>query len=354
MTSNRMVDGRRVRQARMLRGISAGFVARHCGWSNARQSRIENSFELHLPAEDRSDLAWTLDVPQAYLCTGLVPAPNASDILLYLPPSRPRKQVEHLAAVAGAVGDVLDALHSRMPRESTFPVRQTATPSPGSAAHWMRTTLGISRGTPVIDLIGALETHGVVVVPRSPIATHRRHPTYATRVGHRHWPLIVCGTFTTTTSTMWDLSRALGHLVHTATATDIDPHESWAHTFAAEFLVPDEVLGKIAQSYRSGVPFGALAHHWGVPEQRLADRLVDHDHLTARQSLCLRRNLHAAHQRPTPRLRRPSILHRWALQACGRLDDTTRLAALLPLTPEDVIAELLSGRTGDRARRRAA
>src|SRR5438445_284545 len=107
------VFGTRVRQARLLRRMTATSVVEATGWSNARQSKIEKSPTIWLDDADIERLSGLFRFPSQFFSSEPQSRVAAGELLFRAPKSMTVGEQEFLATFASLAGDFLSDLDSQ-------------------------------------------------------------------------------------------------------------------------------------------------------------------------------------------------------------------------------------------------
>ena len=107
------VFGARVRQARLLRRMTATSVVEATGWSNARQTKIEKSPTIWLDSGDVDRLAALFRVPARFFSSEPQSRVSVGELLFRAPKSMTVGEQEFLATFASLAGDFLGDLDAQ-------------------------------------------------------------------------------------------------------------------------------------------------------------------------------------------------------------------------------------------------
>lgn len=200
----------------------------------------------------------------------------------------------------------------------------------GDRANAVRRAWDVPDG-PVDDLVGLMESHGIVCVFRD-LADLKVSAVLSTAVGSP--TVMFMDSSRSASDVRWAMAHELGHL---ALREDRDPTiESPADDFAAELLIPRRQLRDSMHEDTT-----ALAAQWGVPHLRLL-RYAKESKLIS--SVTLRRERAGLRPADTARLRGPS----WVANAVRKRtrapgESLSAVAASAFMSVEDLRRDYLAG-----------
>lgn len=239
-------DGGRLSLARRLRRLTRTSLAGSADVSAAAITQFERNQSRPTTAV-AAQLALNLGLPIAFFQRGAeiprIPTEAAHFRSLRSTPAISRERAlafaELGAAVVNVLEDYVDFPELRVPThlvDSAVTVDQIA-----SIAASTRAALGVPRG-PISHMIRTLEAAGVVVLTMPPESDVREVDAFSTDIGRR--PLVLLSPFKDDKArSRFDAAHELGHLVM---HPDVEPGskivEDQAHTFASQFLAPDNDL----------------------------------------------------------------------------------------------------------------
>ena len=294
------VYGRRVRQARIMRKMTAKALAAELEWpSAARLTRLEKSITSEISTDELEALTTILRFPPRFFTTEPPMRIHPSDLLFRAPQSTTKTEQEYLTDFASMVGEFLDELHSRWQLPAVkIPMVDPSVPV-AEAAGRVRDALGVGRDEPIDYLTHNIEHAGVPIVMRRMLAAatlrdggaaaSEKHLGYSTRVGEfKARPLIVVRQSTSWERTRWTLAHELGHLAMdelSGVSLGLKEIEKRADRFAAEFLAP---YGSLRDELRGITParidaLDDLRRRWGVSLSALVRRAHVHADITESQ-----------------------------------------------------------------------
>ena len=372
------VYGLRVRQARLIRRMTAKEVLAAMGWSGARLTRLERTETVMLTAEELERLSDSLGFSVMFFTTAPVSRVEVSDLSFRAPKSTTQSEKNRTAQLMALSGDFLLHLDAE---QKLPPLRIEPRPGldPIAAAAEARTMLGVAPDEPIGDLTHLLERHGIPVMMRTErfgtpgvenngTGRLEKHLGCSTWIGEfRDRPLIALREIDSWERTRWTIAHELGHVIlHSRVREVTDVHEGEASVFASEFLAPYAHVAKGLRSAPSlvnllpaklewGISLGALLTHFyqsgGIDEERYE---------ALRKQLYTRINPDTGHTwgRTEPgwddRLpERPRLLSKWVESVYG-VGSVQALAARGLIWPTDVIREFMVGQRGPASRQRTA
>ncbi|MGX9293564.1 helix-turn-helix domain-containing protein [Tsukamurella paurometabola] len=271
------VYGRRVRQARIMRKMTAKALAAELGWpSAARLTRLEKSITSEINAAELEALTTILRFPPRFFTTEPPMRIHASDLLFRAPQSTTKTEQEYLADFASMVGEFLDELHSRWQLPAVkIPMVDPSAPVEEAAAR-VREALGVAWDEPIDYLTHNIEHAGVPIVMRRMLAAatlrdgdggaaSEKHLGYSTRVGEfKARPLIVVRQSTSWERTRWTLAHELGHLSLHWSGDVTEDKEEQASRFASELLAPLAQIRKEVSPTPSLMSLVPVKQKWGI------------------------------------------------------------------------------------------
>lgn len=376
------VFGARVRQARVLRQMTATAVMEHMGWRSPRQTRLEQADTAGLDGAEFTRLTALLRFPPKFFTTAPVSRVAARDLLFRAPKSTTVTEKEYLAVLANVVGDLIDELHGLV----KLPALQLEPLPVGTdvvtAAAKARTWLGLEDFEPIKYLTYDLEAAGVPVVLRmrhsrstrridwdtdddEPVAgLTEKHLGCSARTGEfRERPVVLVRSTDSWERTRWTLAHEIGHLTLHRHGEITDDQENEASRFASEFLAPAAVIANeipAAPTLNNLIP---VKLKWGISLGALIMHLRESKLIDEQRAAMLQRQLYTRingetgctwgktepgwDARPAER---PRLLIKW-IQACYGASSAEMLSAHDLMFPTDLLADILAGQRGAPAGR---
>lgn len=336
------VFGARVRQARVLRRMTARSVAEAAGWNNNRQTKIEKSATMWVPAEDVDRLAELFRFPVRFFSSEPQSRVAAGELLFRAPKSMTVGEQEFLATFASLAGDFLADLDgaSKLP-----PVKIPSVIDEGprrtsvvAAAGLLREAMGVEPDEPLDDLMYEAERLGAPVIVRRRIpgewesefaatagrARDEKHLGYSSWVGrHRDRPLVVLRETGSWERTRFTVAHELGHLVlHSRAYCSVNSaEEQAANRFATELLAPAAVIAAELPRVMSLLNLKPLKDKWGISLGSLIMHIRDSGLINADRAKMLTTQLHS-------RLN-PETGHTWGMTEPGWKDREVERPRLL-------------------------
>lgn len=369
--------GLRVRQARLIRRMTAKEVLAKMVWSSARLTRMERSERAELPMIEVDQLSEVLKFPVEFFTTAPVSRVEPSDLSFRAPKAMTAAERNRMAQVMALSGDFLVQMNAS---QKLPPLRIEPKPSlsPVEAAAAARAMLGVGPDQPIADLTNLLETGGIPVMMRgerfgaqglegNSRGRLEKHLGCSVWIGEfRERPLIALRELDSWERTRWTIAHELGHLMlHVNIGEMTDEHEDQASRFASEFLAPyahasaslrsePTLVNLLPVKMKWGISLGALLRHFYE-----SGAIDEHRFETLRKQLYTRVNPDTGFTwgRTEPgwddRLpERPRLMSRW-VEAVYGTKSVQALAARKLIFPIDVIREFMVGQRGP-ARQSAA
>jgi len=363
------IYGLRVRQARLMRRLTAKTVLQAVGWSGARLTRLERSETAKITDTDLNSLASVLRFPAAFLQSAPINKVEPGQLSFRAPKSTTESEKSRVAQFIALSGDFLTDLDRR---HKLPPVRLSPPPDRIdiiSTASYARKCLKVDQAAPIDNLTHLMERNGIPVLMR----TERFSGSTVAASGHgrteRHlgcsaWigefgerPLVVLRQLDSWERTRWTLAHEIGHLLlHTNVSEMTDAHENEASRFASEFLAPySAVMGSISHNAPTLLNLLPIKQQWGISLGALLTHLHESGGMDADRYEMLRKQLYTRINADTgftwgrtepgwdDRLpERPRLLSKWIEFAFG-VSGPEAVAAQQEMWPVDILAEFLVG-----------
>jgi Zn-dependent peptidase ImmA (M78 family)/transcriptional regulator with XRE-family HTH domain len=370
------VFGARVRQARLLRRMTATSVVEATGWSNARQSKIEKASTMWLSIEDVDRLAELFRFPSAFFGTEPQSRVAAKELLFRAPKSMTVGEQEFLATFASLAGDFLGDLDSlsKLP-----PVRIPSVVEDGprrmsiaGAAARLREAMGVEPDEPLDDLMYEAERLGAPVIVRRRVpgewesefaatpgrTRHEKHLGYSSWVGrHRDRPLLVLRETESWERTRFTVGHELGHLMlHSRAYCSVSSSEEQdANRFATELLAPAAVIAHELPRAMSLLNLKPVNDKWGISLVSLIMHLRDSGVINQARAKMLTTQLHSRINPSTGHTRgmtepgwkdrvveRPRLLRKWVERCYGSASVPMLTARDSMIFPPDLLEWFLA------------
>ena len=272
------VNGRRIRQARELAGLTQATLAELLGTDQTLIAHIERGSRQ--PAADLLEAIGTeLHFPPSFFRQGSSPEFPKGSLLFRSKAVVGRKLIGQVHAHAEIVFEMVVKLASQA---SLVPLRLPNEHDPIQAAQRVRSLLRIPDG-PLPNLIRTIEQLGVIIVP---IPQLKDLDAFAVWAGpERSYAVIGTVVEKAFDRTRMNLAHELGHLIlHRDIAGASQQLESDAYQFAVELLTPAHSIAVDLQSERLNLfRLASLKRRWNVSMQAIARRARDLQFITDRQ-----------------------------------------------------------------------
>ncbi|WP_457134611.1 helix-turn-helix domain-containing protein [Mycobacteroides abscessus] len=372
------VFGARIRQARMLRQMTAKAVVEEMGWSNVRQSKMEKATTVALPAEQVDALAGLFRFPTQFFSSRPQSRVTAGELLFRAPKSMTVGEQEFLAAFASLAGDFigdLDAVAKLPPVRIPAVEDGGAAASAAEAAGMLREAMGVDPDEPLDDLMYEAERLGAPVIVRRrlagewysefwemPAAREEKHLGYSSWVGrHRDRPLVVLRETQSWERTRFTVAHELGHLVlHSRACGAVSAAEEQdAHRFATELLAPAAVIAGELPAAMSLLNLKPLKDKWGISLGSLIRHLRDSGLIDAARAKMLTTQLHSRINPETGHTwgrtepgwndraaERPRLLRKWTERCYGSAAVPMLTARESMIFPPDLLDWFLATQRG--------
>jgi Zn-dependent peptidase ImmA (M78 family)/DNA-binding XRE family transcriptional regulator len=262
-----MFKGKRIRQARELRRLTQGELARLIGKSQAAVAHAERGFKE--PSADLvSAVALQTRFPISFFTTD-PPVDFPVDVLLFRARSTmTRRDAQAAARYAEIIFEMGLNLSSYV---TTIPLKLERTGrSPVEAAREARRWLGLSPEEPIPHLVNAMERAGILVLA---IPLEEQSDIDAFSAWVRNTPVVaLCAGKMAGDRKRFSAGHELGHLVlHFGTNIRSNEHKE-ADEFSAELLMPERAMRREITTPVTLTSLAALKPRWGVSIQTLIYR----------------------------------------------------------------------------------
>lgn len=365
------IYGARVRQARLLRRMTATSVVKASGWTNTRQSKIEKSPTIWLETADVEQLAKLFRFPERFFSSEPQSRVTAGELLFRAPKSMTVGEQEFLATFASLAGDFLGDLdaQSKLPPvkvPSVVDDRPQKTVIADAAAR-LREAMGVEPDEPLDDLIYEAERLGAPVIVRRRVpgewesefaatagrARDEKHLGYSSWVGrHRDRPLLVLRESESWERTRFTVAHELGHLMlHSRAYCSVSTREEQdANRFATELLAPAAVIASELPRVMSLLNLRPLKDKWGLSLGSLIMHLRDTGLVDAARAKALTTQLHSRINAATGHTwgmtepgwqdrqpERPRLLRKWVERCYGAASVPMLAARESMIYPPDLL-----------------
>lgn len=370
------VFGARVRQARLLRRMTATSVVEATGWSNARQTKIEKSPTIWLDCGDVDRLAVLFRFPARFFSSEPQSRVSVGELLFRAPKSMTVGEQEFLAAFASLAGDFLGDLdgQSKLP-PVMIPSMVDEGPrrtSIAASAGRLREVMGVEPDEPLDDLMYEAERLGapVIVRRRAPgewesefaatggRARDEKHLGYSSWVGrHRDRPLVVLRETESWERTRFTVAHELGHLVlHSRAYCMVNSAEEQdANRFATELLAPIAAIAPELPRVLSLLNLKPLKDKWGLSLGSLIRHLRDSGLIAEARAKMLTTQLHSRINPDTGHtwgmtepgwkdreVERPRLIRKWVERCYGGASVPMLVARESMIFPPDLLDGFLA------------
>jgi Zn-dependent peptidase ImmA (M78 family) len=329
-----MLNGDRVRQAREIRGMTQSTLASLVGIHQSNVARIEQNGFF---ASDSlvKGIALHTDFPENFLTQDAAPDFPLGSLLFRKRGSLKSQEKYKVRQLARLVYELFAKLSANF---RAYDTKIPALREPAAlAAKITRSALGYSPDLPITDLVHRLERHGVIVLALPvDLADHDAFSLWVDDDPPR--PLLVITAGKPGDRLRFNLAHELGHLVlHRSAASSLADMEGEANAFAAEFLMPREVLRREFPIPLTLSGLADMKKKWGISIQALALRARDIGVVTDRQYKYLVRQLSMKgwrqHEPVHIEPEKPRLLRKMVELVYGTSDFAARAADLVNAPP---------------------
>lgn len=272
-----MFSGRRIRQARELRGLTQQELARRIGRSQAAVTHVERGFK-DASADLVAAVAQHTQFPISFFSTE-PPVEFPVQVLLF----RARAAMRRREALAAArMAEITFEIGMNLaPYVTKIPLRlEKSAKPPVDAAQQTRRWMGLNPDDPIRHLVNTIERAGIVVMP---IPTDQEDIDAFSAWIHETPVVALCTARNSGDRRRWSAAHELGHLVlHSGRPIRSDEHKQ-ADEFAGELLLPEKAVRKEISAPVTLTSLAALKPRWGVSIQALVYRCHALGLITERQ-----------------------------------------------------------------------
>lgn len=266
--------GIRLRDARLLRGLTAKETATLIGVGPVRYSRMENADEpVAVTAAEMERLAASLAFPSGYFQTPPTTLISTDDLCFRAKKSLTKTAREMIGSWAGVCGDLLHETFKSVAPVSVLLPRFPVGTSPEVAAREVRNLWGYDDAEPIPHLTRRLERSGIYVFSAPfEVGDRTHHDALSTWVGEqRELPIVLLRDIDSWERIRLSLAHEAGHLaLHRFGRPETAEQE--AFDFGAALLMPAPAFQK---TWPSHVTLGTLQKvklYWGVSLAALIER----------------------------------------------------------------------------------
>lgn len=343
-----IVNGERVKQAREIRRLTQTELAEAVNVNQSTIARLEangiaqpNEALLHA-------IAFRTGFPIAFFRQESGPEFPLGSLLFRRRLSLASTDKDHIRQTARLSFELVEKFFSQSKQIKPIEVRIARFSSPPElAARATRDALGFSPDTPITRLMLYLEKSGVLVLSL-PVSIPKYDAFSLWTGGESRKPVIILSANKPGDRQRFNLAHELGHLVmHHPMTVGNATAEREANKFAAEFLMPEEVIKRemLASMPLTLTDLAELKRRWGVSIQALIMRALSLGLLTRRQVAQRFLRLNALGWREKEPVdipaEKPRLLRKLAETIYGVSFDSEKVAALVH-APGKFIEEIMA------------
>jgi Zn-dependent peptidase ImmA (M78 family)/DNA-binding XRE family transcriptional regulator len=339
-----LIVGERLRQARVIRGLTQTNLAKRVGVKQPAIAQFENG-SRDPSRETLAAIAFATGFPPAFFSKPVRTHFPMGSLLFRGKARMTERQRGQSHELASLLFEAFETLASNV---NTLPITvpMLTNRDPSKAAQLTRSALGLSPNGPLKNLVYNLEMAGAAVIALPVDLPNRDAFSVWTSSGV---PVIVLSHDRPGDRQRWSAAHELGHLVmHRQVVERGKTLEDEADAFAAELLLPKssirEEFGKRRVTLQALSP---LKPKWGVSISALEMRAHRLRILSDRQHRDLQKQItHYGWRKQEPNalavpVEKPRAFRKMAELLCGIPIDEQRLASILSLTPS-MASEILS------------
>ena len=339
-------SGKRVRQARELRGLTQTELADKARVSQGLIADIERGFRdgshnvmSAIASQTRFPLSFFSKEPEIEF--------SIDSLLFRARASATRRQLTSACRYAELIYELFQEMSKRFTRIPLI-LPKLLGGDPNIAAQKTRAAMGLPSDQPIVHLVNSIEKAGVIVLPIP--AEIEKEDAFA------HWVTPDTPTIAAIAGRPGDRSRfsvahELGHIVLQHSRQFRTDDERIANVFAAEFLMPESAMRREVEQPVTLSRIAELKPRWGVAIQALVRRAFDLKIVTERQYRYLFEQIGSKKWRTNEPLyiepEKPRALRQMLESVYGHPIDYYRLASDARLRTE-LVKEIVEGYAGPR------
>lgn len=336
-----MINGKRVRQARELRGWTQATLADFANVTQGAIAQIESGYSQ--PSEDlMTTIALRSGFPLAFFRQDSPTSFPPGSLLFRARKTMSAAQRSQAHQYARVVYEGIDMMRQRVnPIKVRLPMRAE---EPEESARLTREALDLTPDRPIRHVVNAAEKAGVLVLAL-PVDLEKRD-AFSSWVGEdAETPVIVLSGNAPGDRLRFSVAHELGHLVMHRSwrrgASEVELEEQ-ANLFASEFLMPEQSIRHELVPPITLAGLAKLKPRWGVSIQALIRRAYALEIITQRQYKYLFQKLSARGWRTQEpdelavRVERPRAARQMAELLYGNPIDFKKLAEDVNLTEQFV------------------
>lgn len=339
-----MFIGKRLRQARELRGLTQTQLAKKAGVSQGAIAHIEGGFREPSP-KLLSSIALHTRLPVSFFAKEATEEFSLGSLLFRAHASMTRRGAVEATRHAELVYEMASFLGSQV--DAPLPVLPELPEHPEAAARETRAAWNLPADDPILNLVSTVEQFGLLVLAL-PVALEGRDAFSLWAGSDRRIPVIALSKDRPGDRLRLSLAHELGHLVMLHHHSNKAGDEREAYGFAAEFLMPETAMRREIQPPVTLSGIVSLKPRWKVSIQALIRRAFDLSIVSERQYRYLFEQLGRKGWRvrepvnlDTP-VERPRRVRQMAELVYGKAIDYQKLASDLRFTA-DYTREVMEG-----------
>lgn len=266
-----MFTGKRLKQARELRGLTQTKLAKRVGVSQGAIAHFEGGFK-EPSRELLSTIGRHLGFPETFFLMRPMEEFSLQSILFRAHASMTRRQAVESARHAEIVYEVASFLRSHI--DVPKPAFPELNQDPIIAARETRASWNLPPEDPIPNLCYSIEMQGGLVLPL-PVTLKGRDAFSLWTGPAGQFPVIAVSSDRPGDRLRLSIAHELGHLIMLHHRSGTGAEEREAYSFAGEFLMPEKAMRRELQPPLTLSAFASLKPRWKVSMQALIRRAFD-------------------------------------------------------------------------------
>jgi Zn-dependent peptidase ImmA (M78 family)/DNA-binding XRE family transcriptional regulator len=334
-----MINGNRIRQARVMRGLTQTKLATEIEVKQSAISQMESG-EMSPSNEIMQKIVLKTGFPLLFFQQPDSPEFSKGSMLFRARASLTKKESEEVEQYTSIVFEFAEKLEVNF---KTIPLNLPKVDSdPINAAIETRSFWGLSKGEPIENLISILEANGVTVLAL-PVCYEKEDALSAwmIRANNKRPVVAISNDNVSGDRLRFSMAHELGHLLlHQTSNIEKSKADKEANLFAGEFLMPKE---SILKEFSLPITFSNLLsakRRWRVSIQAIIRQFYNHKIITERQYRYLMMQWHRKTEPIEIIAEKPRLLSQMIEHIYGDTIDYKKIAPQMNL-PIDIVKNTL-------------
>lgn len=268
-----MINGERIRQAREIRGFTQTALAERIGVKQPAIAQIEAG-KINPTDERFQKIALQTGFPLSFFRRESATEFSLGSLMFRARTRLSKRDSLQAVQLARVIFECIETLEPKIEKRVSLNLPRL-TEDPVTAARMTRAALGLAPEAPISNLVHSLEMGGVLVLSIPLLLDDL--DAFCAWVGTRELRpvIVVCGKGPGDRLRL-SIAHEAAHLVlHYSLVGNREKAESEAMTFAAEFLMPAEIIREEIAPPVTLLSLGKLKERWGVSKAALIRRARD-------------------------------------------------------------------------------